>query len=220
MRLKIAPSLLAADFLSLGSAVDSLGGAADYLHLDIMDGHFVPNLTFGWPVVQALAAVPGRPTLDAHLMVERPADYIESLAQAGVEMVTFHAESFRYPHRLAGEIRRLGMKAGLAFNPATGLECLDYLLGELDLVLIMSVDPGFGGQSFLPAVLPKIRTAADRIAASGRPIELAVDGGINTATAQLAVAAGATVLVAGSSVFGAADPRSAMKALREVQAPK
>lgn len=217
---KIAPSLLAADFLRLGAAALSLGGVADYLHLDIMDGHFVPNLTFGWPVVQALAALPDHPPLDAHLMVEHPADYLEGLAGAGVELVTFHIEAFRYPHRLAREIRRLGLRAGLAFNPATGLESLDYVLEEFDQVLIMSVDPGFGGQSFLPTALPKLRAVADRIARSGLDIELAVDGGINAATAPLVLAAGATVLVAGSAVFGTDSPISAIRNLREVQAPK
>lgn len=211
---RVFPSILSADLARLGEELKRLGTEADGLHLDIMDGHFVPNLSFGPPLVRAVASLPHHPRLDAHLMVERPGDFIASLAAAGVYLFTFHIESCRYPHRLAAEVRDRGMEVGVALNPATPLSVLDHLLERVDRVLLMTVDPGFGGQAFLPETLPKIAALADRIRRLGRPVELAVDGGINPKTAGAVLRAGADVLVAGSAVFGHEDPLEAIRELR------
>ncbi|HNW93299.1 MAG TPA: ribulose-phosphate 3-epimerase [bacterium] len=210
----IAPSLLSADFTALHREVTEIAAAgARVLHLDVMDGHFVPNITFGPPLVKSLRGCTDL-VLDAHLMISEPEKYIEPFAQAGSDCIVFHYEA--RPDR-AGEllrrIRGLGKKAGIALKPKTPAAAILPLLPELDLVLIMTVEPGFGGQSFMADQVPKIRTVAEAIAAGGYECELEVDGGIGPVTAKTVVAAGANWLVAGNAVFGAANRAAAMQAM-------
>ncbi|NLN06413.1 MAG: ribulose-phosphate 3-epimerase [Firmicutes bacterium] len=208
----IAPSLLAADFSRLAGEVQKVEAAgADWLHFDIMDGHFVPNITMGPQIVKSLRRHTGL-FFDVHLMIENPERFLEDFVDAGADAVTVSAEACTHLHRVLQEIRRLGVKAGVALNPATPLNILDYVLDELDLILLMSVNPGFGGQKFIPAVLPKIAKAKAML--SGRNILLSVDGGINAETAPLVAAAGADVAVAGTAVFGQDDVVQAIKMLR------
>lgn len=205
MTVKIAPSLLSADFTRLREEIRLIEQAgADWIHLDIMDGHFVPALTFGPAVVKALRPRT-RLLMDVHLMVENPERLLEQFYQAGADLITVHAESTPHLHGLLQSIRRRGLKAGVALNPATPVGVLDYLWELLDLVLVMSVNPGSAGQEFIRAVLPKLSYVAGQARARALPLELQVDGGINRKTAPLALQAGATVLVAGSAIFGAAD---------------
>ena len=217
---KVAPSLLTADFACLLQEVKRMERfGADWLHLDVMDGHFVPNITMGPLVVQALQGQVDL-LLDVHLMIEKPQDFIHQFYQAGAHLLTVHAETCPHLHRVVQAIKKMGCKAGVALNPATPLNLLEYVLHDVDLVLIMSVNPGFGGQNFIPAVLPKIKALAQEKRKRDLAFDIQVDGGINTATAGPAVAAGANVLVTGSALFNSADPQNFIRTLQQLPAGK
>ena len=213
-RLLIAPSILSADFAALADAIALVERAgADLIHVDIMDGHFVPNITIGPPVVAALkrrARVP----LDVHLMIEEPDRYVEAFAQAGASMITVHAEAVVHLHRTVHFIKSLGTKAGVALNPATPISALEELAGDVDYVLVMTVNPGFGGQTFIARSESKVRSMRELLRAAGSTAPIEVDGGIDTTTARRIVAAGADILVAGNAIFGSPDPAAATRALR------
>ena len=210
----IAPSLLAADFSRLGEEVRAVQAAgADHLHLDVMDGHFVPNLSFGPGLIRALRAHCTLP-FDVHLMISPVEPYLGAFAEAGADLISLHPEAGPHLHRALQMIRGLGKRAGVVLNPATAPDSLAWVLDQIDFFLVMTVNPGFGGQSFLDSQLPKISALRQMITASGRDIALAVDGGITPVTAARAVAAGADTLIAGTAIFGQPDYAAAITALR------
>lgn len=211
----IAPSILSADFAKLGEEVQAAERAgADYIHVDVMDGHFVPNITIGPLVVEGVKKVTKLP-LDVHLMIENPDQYIGAFAEAGADIITIHAEAVNHLHRSIQIIRNAGRKAGVSLNPATPIDVLEYVLDDIDMVLVMTVNPGFGGQKFIPATLSKIRRLREMIDSRGLKIDIEVDGGINPETIKKVSGAGANVFVAGAFVFNNKNYMDAIKALRQ-----
>jgi ribulose-phosphate 3-epimerase len=213
--LYIAPSILSADFSKLGSEIKEVeAGGANWLHVDVMDGHFVPNITIGPLVVANIRPITQLP-LDVHLMIEQPDHYIPAFAQAGADYISIHAEACTHLHRSLNLIREHGVKAGVVLNPATPLSVIELVLTQVDLILIMTVNPGFGGQAFIPEMLPKIKRLKEMLIERGLThVHVEVDGGINEKTAPLVVNAGANVLVAGQAVFGQENRRSALENIR------
>jgi ribulose-phosphate 3-epimerase len=206
--IKISTSILNANFLDLANEIKKIeAGKADSIHIDVMDGHFVPNITFGIPIFKAIRKITSLP-LDVHLMVENPERHIESYIDSGADMITFHIEATNHAHRLIQKIKERGIKAGISLNPSTHHSTIEYLMDDLDMILLMTVNPGFGGQEFLDSMIPKIK------ALSNRGPEIAIDGGIGIHTAKKAASAGANILVAGTSVFSAKDPAEAIMAIR------
>jgi ribulose-phosphate 3-epimerase len=213
---KIAPSILSADFSKLGEEIKAVEMAgADYIHVDVMDGHFVPNITLGPLVVQAIRPITKLP-LDVHLMIEKPELYIEAFANAGADIITVHVEASTHLHRTIQMIKKKGVKAGVVLNPATPVDTIKHIIHDIDLVLLMTVNPGFGGQSFIQNVIPKIREVSELVHAHGLNVEIEVDGGVNAETAPLCIEAGANVLVAGSAIYGKKDLKDAISSIRGV----
>jgi len=213
--IKIAPSILSADFARLGEEIKAIDtGGADYVHVDVMDGHFVPNITIGPLIVEAIRPVTKLP-LDVHLMIENPDLYISDFAKAGADIIVVHAEVATHLHRSIQLIKSLGKKAGVSLNPATPLSALEMVLPDIDLALLMTVNPGFGGQSFIENCLPKISKLRKMIDALGKPIELEVDGGVKIDNIEQIAAAGADVFVAGSAVFGTDDYAATIGQLKQ-----
>ena len=211
--IKLAPSLLAANFLKMGDEIERMAAAgADYLHYDVMDGHFVPNISFGMGILK-FAAQCSLP-VDAHLMISDPEKYIEAFAAAGAKIITVHAEATNHLHRALQQIRATGALAGVALNPATSPECLRYVLGDFDLVLAMSVNPGFGGQKMIPATIKKVGEIRRMLDEAGCDALIEVDGGLNTKTCVPFMEQGMTVMVAGSALYGAADPKAFIDEVR------
>jgi ribulose-phosphate 3-epimerase len=216
---QIAPSILSADFAALGRDIAAVErGGADLIHVDVMDGHFVPNITIGPPVVRAIKRVATRP-LDVHLMIESPDRYIDAFVAAGADMISVHVEVLPHLHRTIAYIRSLGKKAGAVINPSTPVGALQEIARDLDYVLVMSVNPGFGGQSFIPSSIDKVRRVRDLLAAAGSRAQIEIDGGIDQSNAADVVAAGATILVAGNAIFGTPDAEAATRALRAAVSP-
>ena len=217
MSVQIAPSILSADFAALGDAIASVErGGADLIHVDVMDGHFVPNITIGPPVVKSLKRIAERP-LDVHLMISDPDRYIDAFAAAGASMMSVHVEVLPHLHRTVHAIKALGVKAGVVLNPSTPVGALEEIAGDVDFVLVMSVNPGFGGQSFIPrseAKVSAVRALLDRTGNTAALIE--IDGGIDAETAPRVVAAGARILVAGNAIFGTANPEQATRELKAI----
>ena len=212
---KIAPSILAANFAKLGEEVLEVEKAgADLIHIDVMDGHFVPNITMGPIVVEALRPLTTLP-LDVHLMIENADQYIEAFAKAGADYITVHVEACPHLHRTIQLIRSFGVKPGVVLNPHTPVESIQHVLEDIDMVLFMTVNPGFGGQKFIHSVVPKVKQLADIIRERNLSIEIEIDGGINEETIKPCVEAGATVLVAGSAIYNAPDKGKALQAIRE-----
>jgi len=212
----VAPSILAADFTRLAEEVELVNQSeADWLHLDVMDGHFVPNLTFGFFIIEALRKLSRKP-LDVHLMIEQPERYIERFRQAGADVITVHYEACPHLHRSVQQIRAAGAKAGVALNPHTPVALLDDVLEEVDLVCLMSVNPGFGGQKFIYRSLHKIEELRNRLITRNLPVRIEIDGGVGLQNAQRILQAGADVLVAGSSVFQAEDPHAVIRRLKHM----
>ncbi len=212
--MKIAPSILAANFSKLADEITEVeAGGADYIHVDVMDGHFVPNITMGPIVVEAIKPITNLP-LDVHLMIENPDQYIEPFAKAGADYLTVHVEATPHLHRTIQEIKKWGVKPGVVLNPATPTETIKHVIHNIDLVLLMTVNPGFGGQSFIESVLPKITEVKQMSEQAGIDIEIEVDGGINPETARLCKEAGANVFVAGSAIFSKNDRKRAIQEIR------
>ncbi len=214
MSVQIAPSILSADFAALGAAVAAAErGGADLIHVDVMDGHFVPNITIGVPVVTSLRRI-ARVPLDVHLMIEDPDRYIDAFAEAGAAMISVHVEALRHLHRTIQAIKRLGVKAGVAINPATPIVMLDEVAADLDYVVVMSVNPGFGGQTFIPRSESKVREVRALLDRAGNAAPVEIDGGVDQSNVAQVVSAGARIIVAGSAVFNTPDPERAVRELK------
>lgn len=210
---KIAPSILSADFSKLGEEIKKIERYADMLHVDVMDGHFVPNITFGQPAVASIRKITKLP-LDVHLMIENPDKYVDDFSNAGADIISIHAEATSELSKTISQIKNNSVKAAVALNPGTPISAVSNVLEEVDMVLLMTVNPGFGGQKFIESVLPKIRELKEIIGNKKLKVEIEVDGGINAETAMLAVSAGANILVAGSYIYASKNPGQAIKNLR------
>jgi ribulose-phosphate 3-epimerase len=216
--IQLAPSILSADFAALGRDIAAVErGGADLIHVDVMDGHFVPNITIGPPVVRAIRKVATRP-LDVHLMIEEPDRYLEQFVEAGAQMLSVHVEAVPHLHRTLSRIRQLGAKAGAVLNPSTPALMLEDVAGLVDFVLVMSVNPGFGGQAFIPHSLEKLRRVREVLRAAGSHAPIEIDGGVDATNIADVVRAGASIIVAGQAVFGQGDPERATRALRDAAA--
>ncbi|PFH89444.1 ribulose-phosphate 3-epimerase [Bacillus sp. AFS088145] len=211
---KIAPSILSANFAKLGEEIlDVERGGADYIHVDVMDGHFVPNITIGPLIVEAIRPVT-KLSLDVHLMIEKPDQYIEQFVKAGADIITVHVEACTHLHRTIQTIKSFGIKAGVVLNPATPVSTIEQIIDDVDMVLLMTVNPGFGGQKFIHSVVPKIKQVANLIKERNLSVEIEIDGGVDEHTAKICIEAGATVLVAGSAVYNKEDRKEAIAKIR------